>query len=69
MGKKDWRPILLKDVPHTKRQTGRACRGTLCLDIYENEYSCLACGWRKDAKAVLESVQAQRVLGMDIGLS
>ena len=69
MAKKESRPLLLTGVPHTKRQTGRACRGTLCLDIYENEYSCLACGWRKDAKVVLVLVQAQRVLGMDIGLS
>jgi len=69
MGKKDSRPLLIQNVPHTKRQTGRACQGTLCLDVYDNEYSCLACGWRKDCKAVLESVRAQRMLGMDIGLS
>jgi hypothetical protein len=66
---KDSRPLVLKGLPHTKRQTCRTCLGDLCLDVYENEYSCLACGWRKDAQQVLDSLRAHRVLGWDINLS
>jgi len=62
------RPMLVKNAPHVKRQTGRTCTGILVHDMYYDEYTCLACGWSIDGR-VLESVLlASEFLGGEVCL-